>query len=110
MSELKPCPFCGATNVRVKCIEEFTYSVKCHQCAAFGPDAPSTADAVTRCNDCTARSPTLTKTLRDEFAMAALTGLEASLGADVEIPPDKAAQYAYARAASMMKEREKADE
>ncbi len=109
MSELKPCPFCDATNVKVKCMEEFTYCGRCRQCDALGPDAPTLADAVTRWNDCAARSPDPTRTLRDEFAMAALSGL---MGHPQNSVTDRSgdAEICYLYADAMMKEREKADD
>lgn len=109
MSELKPCPFCGATDVRVKCIEEFTYSAKCRQCDALGPDGPSRESAIGRWNDCTARSFAPTETLRDEFAMAALSGLLAE-GTTLRLTTHDTATAAYEYADAMMKEREKADD
>lgn len=109
MSELKPCPFCGATDVRVKCIEEFTYSAKCRQCDALGPDGPSRESAIGRWNDCTARSFAPTETLRDEFAMAALSGLLAGRS-EAGCDPYGHAIEAYQCADAMMKEREKADD
>lgn len=109
MNDLKPCPFCGATNVRVKCIAEFTYSVKCSQCDAFGPDGPTKEYAIDHWNDCTARSSAPVETLRDVFAMAALSGLLAE-GTTFRLTTHDTATAAYEYADAMMKEREKADE
>ena len=44
-TELKPCPFCGESNARVKHSGRWGWFVSC-QCAAVGPSAESREAAV----------------------------------------------------------------
>ena len=49
MTELKPCPFCGAQNARVKSSGRWGWFVSC-QCAAVGPSSESRQEAIERWN------------------------------------------------------------
>lgn len=110
MTELKPCPFCGARTAFVKYLGDDAHGVQCGQCFSWGPDAPTKADAVTCWNGCAARSSDPVETLRDVFAMAALSGLLARMQPGAVYTYDELVAQAYAIADAMMKERERADE
>jgi len=115
MSELKPCPSCWSTKVYVvrsltNVTAEANYpKAQCLDCGCLGPFAKTSDEAVRAWNAIPRKVPP-NKTLRDEFAMAALTGLLAGLESDGHLAHDDAAQFAYDRADAMMKEREKADD
>lgn len=49
MSDLKPCPFCGGRNQRVKSSGRWGYFVSC-ACCAVGPSAQSREDAIAAWN------------------------------------------------------------
>ena len=49
MSDLKPCPFCGCSNVFL--VEDDAW-VECYQCDACGPTADCVEDPVALWNDC----------------------------------------------------------
>jgi len=86
--ELKPCPFCGSATAAVKMPEEYTYYIKCRQCEARGPETGMKAAAI-KCWNALNRPPSPpVKTLHDELASAALTGLPAhSSGEHPHKPP-----------------------
>lgn len=45
MSELKPCPFCGKTDARIKHSSRWGWFVSC-QCAAVGPSSKDRKSAI----------------------------------------------------------------
>jgi len=115
MSKMEPCPACRSTRVCVmRSLTETSAAgnlpkVYCLDCCCVGPVA-ETSDEAIRAWNAIPRAPVQpTKTLRDEFAMAALSGLMAGLE-NGHLAHDDAAQFAYDRADAMLKERENADD
>lgn len=47
MDKLKPCPFCGNTNVKW---QEVRHSVVCLYCEAFGPSSDAEVNAIKEWN------------------------------------------------------------
>lgn len=116
MSKMEPCPACRSTRVYVmRSLTETSAAgnlpkVQCPDCCCVGPVA-ETSDEAIRAWNAIPRAPVQpTKTLRDEFAMAALSGLLARMRPDAIYTYEDLVAQAYAIADAMMKEREKADD
>lgn len=117
MSELNPCPNCGSEPDIFEYKSEYT-RISCIECE-HGAEviSESASGAINAWNDVTANFTQPIKTLRDEFAMAALTGILSDrdtalrigkIGMDNLVCPAKlTATGAYAIADAMLKEREK---
>jgi hypothetical protein len=77
-TELKPCPFCGGTD-----LEDLTAYVYCSECRCCGPgendgtDGVELWNAAPRRDDIPVAVAVEQETLHDKYVMAALTGLKA---------------------------------
>jgi Lar family restriction alleviation protein len=94
---MKPCPFCGGIPDYIQSGE--LHYVRCDDCLAQVDYCDSESDAVSKWNQRADNKITL----RDQFAMAALTGLLANNDSDLH---EGEHLMAYRIADAMMKQRE----
>lgn len=104
MIKLNPCPACG-NEPGLYIGAGPIYTVVCRCGLAVDADTTNGDSAINAWNDITANfNSDPVKTLRDEFAMAYITGAAA---AKTWITPDSLAVNAYEAADAMIKERNK---
>lgn len=119
MDKVKPCPRCRTpysrvVNTRANFMASADrFAVFCNQCNYMANECDTPEQALSAWDAILRPQPPMPKTLRDEFAMAALTGLMTIRDDDpqndyIVYGPETAAAVAYAIADAMMKEREEA--
>ena len=101
MTKLNPCPVCESDA------EQVSATVQCKNCIMRTPSFSNAGLAVTWWNELGNAKPVVAvKTLRDEFAMAVLTGALAANLEELDSYEDFAVD-AYQQADAMLKERNK---
>lgn len=106
MNKINPCPLCGSEPV-LTVYSGYINGVVCGCGLAVEVGATTGDEAINGWNDVTANFTQPVKTLRDEFAMAALNGAIAANSNYRPVSYDDLAADCYSVADAMLKERGK---